>query len=110
MGLFSRKNRKEDNEQAALLAKLDGRLVKYVTRRELNEAGSPVETILGKEGRIHTLHGEIIVRCGTTEVFRCAAEGASCGELLSLEGVVLKGVHPETGKPDTVVAYYKYYR
>mgnify|MGYP000017957307 CR=1 FL=1 len=110
MGLFGRKKAKTGGGGAELLAKIDGRLVRYVTRRGVDENGSPTETVLGKEGRIMTQNGRIVVMSGGREVFRCAAEEASCGELMSLEGVVFTGPNELSGKRESVVAYYKYYR
>ena len=37
-------------------------------------------------------------------------DGADIGELMSMEGAVLKGVDIKTGKTRSIVAYYKYYR
>ena len=44
------------------------------------------------------------------QVFRCKLDGADIGELMSMEGAVLKGVDIKTGKTRSIVAYYKYYR
>lgn len=110
MGIFNRRQRREDKDNAQLIARLDGKGVRYVARRELDETGSPVETVLGKTGRINTKDGKIVIICDGREVFRCSQEGACCGELLSLGGVVIESAAPDGGKADTVVAYYTYYR
>lgn len=110
MGLFSRKKNKAADTNTALLARIDGKLIRYVTRRETDENGSPRETVLGKEGRIHVLADRVAVSCNGQEVFSCAADGVKCGELMSLEGVVFTGFNTLLGQMDTVVAYYKYYR
>ena len=93
-----------------LLAKIDGRIIRYVTCRGIDENGNPMETVLGKEGRINTLHDRIVISCSGTEVFRCDTALAKCGELMSLEGVVVTGPNQVTGRTESVVAYYKYYR
>ena len=62
-----------------------------------------METVLGKEGRINTLHDRIVISCSGTAL-------AKCGELMSLEGVVVTGPNQVTGRTESVVAYYKYYR
>lgn len=122
MGWFSRKTdrtdkrpkggkpSKEQQEMDRLLAKLDGRLVKYVVRRTVNAAGSPEEIVLGKEGRIMAPGGFVAVSCGDRDVFRSEAGRVQCSELMSLEGAVLSGFNTILGQEDTVVAYYKYYR
>lgn len=110
MGLFSRRKQKQMDTDTALLAKIDGRITRYVTCRGTDENGNPMETVLGKEGRIHALHDCIVISCGGAEVFRCDAALAKCGELMSLEGVVVTGPNQVTGRTESVVAYYKYYR
>ncbi len=101
MGLFGGRKGREEKETLSLLARLDGKSVKYVTRRDPE---TQVETVIGHEGRLNTRDGQIVIICNGTEVFRCPAAGARCGELLSLEGVVIR-----SGEK-VVVAYYKYYR
>ena len=100
MGLFSKQS-KTDRENAKLIERLDGRAVKYVTERD---PATGIESVIGREGRINTKNGTIAIVCNGTEVFRCSSDAAQTGELLSLEGVIIKTA--ET----MVVAYYKYYR
>lgn len=102
--------KKIDDDYKQVLKKLDGRQVKYVTRRILNEQGSPEELILGKEGRVTALETDISVLVGVEEVYRAPIEDTQCSELLSGDGVVVKGQNHITGQQDTLVAYYKYYR
>ncbi len=104
MGLFSR--RREHAAQEELIAKLHGKAIRYAARRTTDANGNPVEVMLGKGGAINTLGGDIVLMCNAKEVFRCAIEGATCAELMSLGGVVISGVSAATGEPDTVVAYY----
>lgn len=110
MGIFSRGKKKTADTNRELLSRIDGRLVRYVTRRGTDEDGNPTETVLGKEGRITVQHGMAAVSCDGREVFRCDVEEVKCGELMSLEGAVFTGVNALSGQEDTVVAYYKYYR
>ena len=110
MGLFSRRKQKQLDTNTELLAKIAGRIIRDVTSRGTDENGNPMETVLGKDGRINTLHDRIVISCGGTEVFRCDTALAKCGELMSLEGVVVTGPNQVTGRTESVVAYYKYYR
>jgi hypothetical protein len=110
MGLFGRGKNKAQKQREATLARINGKAIKYVTRREVDDAGTAVETVLGKAGRINCLDTDIVVMCDGKEVFRCASEDATCSELLSLDGAVIQGVNRLTGGEDTVVAYYQYYR
>lgn len=107
MGLF---RKKPDDDYKQVLKKLDGRQVKYVTRRSINAQGSPEEQILGKDGRITALKTDISVLVGVEEVYRSPIAETQCSELLSGDGVVVKGYNHLTGQDDTLVAYYKYYR
>ena len=105
MALFSRK-KKPGADHRELLERLDGRELQTVTRRDPETSA---ETVIGKAGRINTLHGQIVIVCDGREVFRCDAATARCGELMSLNGVVIRG-REENGQETTVVAYYLYYR
>ena len=105
MSLFSHK-RKQDSEQRQLLERLNGRELQTVTRRDPETS---VEILIGKAGRINTNQDKVVIVCDGREVFRCAADTARCGELMSLNGVVIRGVQDD-GKETTVVAYYQYYR
>ena len=108
MGWFRKK--KIDEDYLRVLNKLDGRQVKYITRRVINEQGSPEEVILGKDGRVTALETDISVLVGVNEVYRAPIEQTECSELLSGDGVVVKGVNGITGEKETLVAYYKYHR
>ena len=102
--------KKPDEGYRQVLKKLDGRQVKYITRRIINESGSPEELILGKEGRIAALETDISVLVGVEEVYRAPIMDTQCSELLSGDGVIVKGKNRITGQTDTLVAYYKYHR
>lgn len=107
MSIFKSRMSKADRENTQLITRLDGRSVKYVARRD---TGDSVESVIGKTGRINTRNGSITIVCDGREVFRCNADDAQCGELLSLDGVVIRGIDVDTGRPSIVVAYYQYYR
>ena len=107
MGWFSR--RREHADHSDLIGKLHGKAIRYAARRTVDENGNPVEVILGKQGAINTLGGDIVVMCNAKEVFRCPVEGATCAELMSLGGVIISGTNAVTGEPDTVAAYYTNY-
>ena len=96
-----------NKDNAKLIARLDGRAVKYVTRRDPETA---IESVIGRTGRINTKNGFITIVCDGTEVFRCSSDNAQCGELLSLEGVTIRASDEQTGGETIIVAYYKYYR
>lgn len=116
MGWFHRR-KKDDSADLQTIERLDGRELKYVTVRGMDENGGPTETVLGKTGRLCTVSEDVVILCGDGEVFRCDKLTAKCGELMSLDGVVVTGVnrcarHPAVPVDETVtvVGYYKYYR
>lgn len=108
---FIRK-RKDTPESAsnALLKKIDGKELAYVTERLPDESGTVTERVLGKIGRINAHGGLIQIVCNGTPVFTCSSDDAEYGELMSLAGVIVKGTDRDSGTYRTVVAYYQYYR
>ncbi len=104
--MFGFKRKKEDT----VLKEMDGREIKYVTRRIRTDDGSVKETILGKRGRIVVIGGEIRVMCGETDVFRCMADSASYYTLLSGDGITVSGVNSINGEQMDIVVFYTYYR
>ena len=69
---------------------MDGREIKYVTKRTRTDNGDIKEVILGKTGRIVIIEDEIRIMCGTTDVFRCDIENATSFMLLSGDGITEK--------------------
>ncbi len=106
--MFWFKKKKDPN--ADVLKQMDGREIKYVTRRERLEDGSIKEVILGKEGRIIVLENEIRVMCGATDVFRCKTENATYFMLLSGDGITISGVNEIDNTEMDIIVYYKYHR
>ena len=102
------KKKKTENEN--VLNEMDGREIKYVTRRIKNSDGSVKETIMGKSGRIVVIDGEIRIMCGETDVFRCMAENAVYYTLLSGDGITVTGVNSLNGEHMDMVVYYTYHR
>jgi hypothetical protein len=85
---------------------IDGQRVKYVTERD---AGSSVETVVGRRGSVNIVEGKLKVVCGT-EVFRADAAKVKTALLMSLEGAVLSGFDETAGRERTLVVYFQYYR
>ena len=102
------KKKKDTNED--VLRQMDGREIKYVTRRIRTEAGVVKEVILGKDGRIVVIGDEIRIMCGATDVFRCKTENATYYMLLSGDCITVSGVNEIDGKEMDIVVFYKYYR
>ncbi len=100
MGLFSRRKKKNQNEEILKIAQ--HRLLKYVTARDEN--GS--EVVLGKGGRINVKDGVLYVTCEGKDVFSCDAETMEFGELLSHEGVRIVGYDSDGNKKSVVCNFH----
>ncbi len=106
MFLFGKRKSKNDTT----LTQMDGREIKYVTRRIRNEDGSVKEVILGKSGRIVVIDGEIRIMCGENDVFRCMAADAVYYTLLSGDGITVSGINLLDNEQVDMIVYYKYHR
>lgn len=105
-----RRQQKAASATRSLLQKIDGREIQYATRREPDEHGNPSETVLGKGGRIWLHEDEVRISSATADLFACSMAEVEAGELMSGDGLVLKGLNIRTGQVETVVAYYLYFR
>lgn len=92
-------------EKKAVLKRMNGQLLSAASRHETND-----DYVLGGEGVVNVTHGDIVIHCGAHEVFRTSARDAFLGELMSLDGVTIRGVDKIDGIKKTVTAYYKYHR
>jgi len=109
--LFRKKNKPSQTSGGdPLLQKMDGKELAYVTERTRDDDGNVTEYVLGKIGRINARPDIITVVCDGTPVFSCDTATAEFGELMSLAGVIIKGIDRDSGTFRTVVAYYQYYR
>lgn len=102
--------KKKPSDRELVLAKMDGRQIKYVTKRTRDADGNVKEEILGKAGRIVVIDGEIRVMCGAEDVFRCQAENADFYTLLSGDGMTVSGINTLNGEKMDIVVFYTYYR
>lgn len=103
MGFFKRKNKNKTSMKD--INKLHGKRISYVVQRNGVE-----ELVLGRQGGISVSDDEIIIVCDGHEVFRCQIKGAIAAELMSRNGVDIKGLDLITGKRLHVVAYYSTFR
>lgn len=93
-----------------VLLEMDGREVKYVTRRLYKSDGSPSEEILGQSGRIVLIEDEIRILCGEQDVFRCKEQNAEYFRLMSGNGITVQGFNSLLKRDDNITVYYKYHR
>ena len=103
-GLFKKK-RSEYPDGREMAERLNGKHIKYVTERKDDE-----DYVIGKEGALILKNDELLVFSSADIVFRCKVDELQASELLSLEGVILKGPDIEHGgEYRNVIAYYTYY-
>lgn len=95
MGLFKKK--KENDENIALLRKLDKRGISSFTQRDPK---TYQERILGRQGAFSVADDTLIISCGNTVLFRHPLKEIKAGELMNLSGICLN-----VGE-ERYVAYY----
>lgn len=93
-----------------VLRQMDGREIKYVTRRTRTPDGEIKELILGKSGRIVVIEDEIRIMCGTEDVFKCDVADSEYSLMQSGDGLVVSGVNKLDGEEMSLYVFYKYYR
>ncbi|MBO5646716.1 MAG: hypothetical protein J6S59_06325 [Clostridia bacterium] len=104
MFLF-RKKKNINAPDPRLIARLNGKSLRYVTRRD---EGDYKETVIGKGGSLNIRNDEVIIVCEAGEVLKKPVTEVVMGELLSNDGATFEFDGPE-GRI-TIVAYYTYYR
>lgn len=82
-----------------------GKALKYVT--EITDSG---DVVIGKDGDIVVKDGSLSVSCGGKLLFKCGEDEVTCGDLMSLDGVVITGLDFVSGTNRSIIAYFKYYR
>ncbi len=102
MPLFSRK-KKSDSMPISEIKKLDKRELRYVAMRDPD---TYKEIRLGQNGAINVISGEIRLECEGVTVFSCPVDKVRVGELMSLDGITLKGYDGISGEERSVTAFY----
>lgn len=102
MGLFS-KSKKSDTMPTSAIKRLDRKELRYVAMRDPE---TYKEIRLGTVGAINIIDNEIQLVCGGITVFACALPQVKIGELMSLDGITLKGFDRISGEERSVTAFY----
>ena len=84
MGLFKKKKEKDDN--AALLRRLDKRGITSFSERDPK---TYQERILGRSGAFSVAEDELIISCENKILFRHPIKEIKAGELMNLSGICL---------------------
>ena len=85
---------------------LDGKSIRYVTER--TEQGE--EKVIGHQGTMLLRGKELLVICEHETVFRADPRQLCMNPLMSLDGVILRGMDRITGMERCIAVYYLYYR
>ncbi len=113
MGLFTnfRKDKPPKNTNSVkfkrwMADKLNEKHIRYALERLENGE----ERILGQEGHISVVKGDLVVYAGGVEHFRTPVDTMSAWEFMSLQGATITGFDKTRGKERTVLVYYIYHR
>jgi len=98
-GLSDRPGSKKDRIRRANA--LHGQIVRYVS-----EIVDGVETIVGKGGNTSVRAGELLVFSSGDVIFRSRCDEVLTADLLSGDGVVLKGPDAASGSPCRTITVY----
>ena len=102
MGLFS-KSKKSDTMPLSAIKKLDRKELRYVAMRDPE---TYKEIRLGTMGAVNIISNEIQLVCSGITVFACDLNDVKIGELMSLDGITLKGFDRVSGEERSVTAFY----
>lgn len=105
--MFFGKKLKEKKQLEAAARKLNGKEIRYVSKRD---SITYVETILGKNGIVNISDDdELSIICDNKVIFSHSINGLICSDLMSLNGVILS-YKDKNREENEVMVYYKYYR
>lgn len=105
LNIFKRKNKNTE-----LLKNFDGRTVKYITKRQVDENGNVNHDVVSKNGRIVAIDNEIRIIDGERDLFRCGLDFSRYFMLLSGDGITIEGQNSISGQDDSFTVYFSYYR
>lgn len=98
-------NKKKISDKRKEYNKFNNKQIEYAVERD-----SSGENVIGKKGGIAILQEDIVVLCEAHEVFRCKILDSEMAELMSHNGIDIKGIDVNTGLKRHIVAHYSYYR
>ena len=102
MSIFSKKPPKDTMPLAKIKA-LDKKELRYAAMRDPD---TYKEIRIGGRGAINIIGNEIQLVCEGVTVFACPLSGVKIGELMSLDGITLKGCDRISGELRSVTAFY----
>ncbi len=113
MGLFTnfRKDKPPKNTDSVkfkrwMAEKLNEKHIRYVLERLPNNE----ELVVGQEGFISVVKGDLVIQASGKEQFRTKVDTMSAWEFMSLNGATISGFDQTQGKERTMLVYYTYHR
>ncbi len=105
-GVSKTKNTNSKKYRREMAAYLDGRSLKCVTERI-----EGIEEVVGKAGAIIKKDDELLIYSSQDVLMRVKIDECEAWELLSLDGVNIKGPDLEHGGEErSIIAFYSYWR
>lgn len=104
MGLFEKKENSKKHKLAQA-EKFNNLVIESVTERIEGE-----EILIGKSGSISMKDNLFIICCEGKTVFQGNVYEISISELMSRNGIIIRGTDIETQRDRCVVAHFSYYR
>ncbi len=98
--------KKKKNKDSMPLEMIWGLNYKPIQYASMRDPDTYKEIRLGQEGALNILGDEMHIVCGGESVFACQLDELSAGELMSHDGIVLKGFDRISGEQRTVTAFY----
>lgn len=101
-GLDKKKKHKDSMPLESIMA-LNYKRIQYASMRDPD---TYKEIRLGTDGALNIIGNELHIVCSGESVFACPLNEVSAGELMSHDGIVLKGNDLISGEHRTVTAFY----
>lgn len=102
--MFGRKKKKsKDSMPIEAIRALNYKRIQYASMRDPD---TYKEIRLGTDGALNIIGDKLHIVCSGESVFACALDELSAGELMSHDGIVLKGYDHASGEERTVTAFY----
>ncbi len=101
--MFGRKKKPKDSMPLESILALNYKRIQYASMRDPD---TYKEIRLGTDGALNIIGDKLHIVCGGESVFACTLDEVSAGELMSHDGIVLKGYDHISEQVRTVTAFY----
>lgn len=102
-GFGKKKKKHKDSMPLESILALNYKRIQYASMRDPD---TYKEIRLGTDGALNIIGDKMHIVCSGESVFACTLDELSAGELMSHDGIVLKGYDHVSGEERTVTAFY----